>query len=493
MMKIRNRQHHKLANRFIAITSLFALTFMTYCAPLADAADDLSLSSIPSLSMSGENVYHLQQVEETTAGTPLNAAVSTLKVVRGRSQIIKFAQPIVRISIADPQLADIIPLAPDQIMINGKTRGVTSFVVWDEFGQEGIFDLYIENDSTELLKAIETIAPNEKIQVRVTDDSFILSGQVSNSIILDEIRQTAKAYGFDEDKFVNLAEAPAPQVILEVKIVEARRNTAKDIRSSFQTLGRDFSATRLGSGLDTTILGALGGVGRADGGLVPGRFPGAAGAVQATTQNVIGLAQTSNTVGGIKGLLTPFGKDSFQIGWDLLETQGKVTILAEPKLVCTHGRSANFLAGGEFPFVGSVDQNGSPIIQFKEFGVKLDFTPWISTRSGRIELKVAPEVSSLDTTNCVQGGGGTQVCGINKRSTETVVELEDGETLMISGIIQRQELNQYAQIPFIGDLPILGQFFKNSNKSRQDSELLVVVTPRIVRPGDYGNILGKAL
>ena len=176
----------------------------------------------------------------------------------------------------------------------------------------------------------------------------------------------------------------------------------------------------------------------------------------------------------------------------MLETSGKINTLANPTLVCSHGRTASFLAGGEFPFVGSVDQNGSPIMSFKEFGVKLNFTPWIAIKSGRIELKVAPEVSNLDKTNCVTGGGGTQVCGISKRSTETIVEMNDGDSLMISGILSRQEQDTFAKVPFIGNVPVLGNMFKNSNTSKTDQELVVVITAHILKQNDYGKVLGNS-
>ncbi len=452
-------------------------------------------------------LYHMQQTaDESMFGqsqmnaddmpptSTLQGNLTSIKVIRGRSQIIKFAQPVSRISIANPQIADIIPLAPDQIMINGKSRGVTSLIVWDDDGQEGVFDLYVENDSSELVKAIESIAPNERIAVRVTDDSFILSGQVSNSVILDEIRQTAYAYGYREDKFIDLTETPVPQVVLEVKIAEANRSVARALKTSFSLdIGNSFSLTRLANlfddGLGQTLPAAL---------LNASPFP-AVGAGTRTTAGLIpsrpiGLLQQGTNVGGLTGAGLGLSPSSpFGAAWDFLETTGKVTVLAEPTLVCTHGRSANFLAGGEFPFVGSVDANGSPIVQFKEFGVKLDFTPWISIRSGRVELRVAPEVSSLDSSNCVAGAGGTQVCGILKRTTDTTVELQDGESLMIAGILTREEQNTMQKVPFVADLPVIGNFFKNANTTKSDRELIVVVTPRIVKPGHYGKILGKQL
>lgn len=432
-----------------------------------------SLSQKPS----GYNFQQLDEGEKPNASPrTLQGTVTSIHVTRGRSQIVKFAQPIMRLSIAEPTVADIIPLSPDQVMINGKLRGVTSLVVWDENGQEGIFDLYVQNDSSELLNVVDQVAPNEKIQARVTDDSFILSGQVSSSVVLDEIRKTAAAYGFRDDKFIDLTDTPVPQVMLEVRIAEANRSVGRQLKTAFQVQSGkgDFSLVRLANPLDNVLLGRLG---RSSGGLLPN----ALGAIQNT--------QAGTNVGGFTGSINPLRNLSTM--WDMLESNGKINTLANPTLVCTHGRTASFLAGGEFPFVGSVDQNGSPIVQFKEFGVKLNFTPWISVKSGRIEIKVQPEVSNLDTSNCIETRG-SPVCGILKRSTDTTVDLMDGESLMISGILSREEQNTFAKVPFIGNVPVLGNMFKNANMSKSDRELVVVITPHIVKQTDYGKILGSA-
>ncbi|MCE3235833.1 MAG: type and secretion system protein [Vampirovibrio sp.] len=412
-----------------------------------------------------------------THSKALQGSVTSIRVTRGRSQIVKFAQPIMRLSIAEPTVADIVPLSPDQIMINGKLRGVTSLIVWDENGQEGIFDLYVQNDTSELLDAVTSIAPNEKIQARVTDDSFILSGQVSSSVILDEIRKTASAYGFRDDKFIDLTDTPVPQVMLEVRIAEANRSTGRQLKTAYQIRSAtgDFNLVRLANALDSSFLSS---VNRATAGLTPN----ALGPIQ--------VSQAASNAGGITGAINPFR--NFSVMWDMLETSGKVNTLANPTLVCTHGRTASFLAGGEFPFVGSVDQNGSPVVQYKEFGVKLNFTPWISIKSGRIEIKVQPEVSSLDSSSCVSGAAGSQICGILKRATDTTVELMDGETLMISGILSREEQNSFAKVPFIGNVPVLGNMFKNGNMSKTDRELVVIITPHIVKSSDYGRVLGAA-
>lgn len=446
-------------------------------------------STEPSRNMSP--AYAFQQLDESEkpghraepTTKSLQGNVTSIHVTRGRSQLVKFAQPIMRLSIAEPSVADIIPLSPDQIMINGKQRGVTSLIVWDENGQEGIFDLYVQNDTSELLDAVQAIAPSEKIQARVTDDSFILSGQVSNSVILDEIRKTAAAYGFREDKFIDLTDTPVPQVVLEVRMAEASRSVGRALRTGFSQSSGSLTLTRMANTLDSGVLGQ-----------VVDRLIGQSGNITRATQGIIpvrplAVSTSANNVGGLTGSFK--FSDNLSAIWDLLETRGKINTLANPTLVCTHGRTASFLAGGEFPFVGSVDQNGSPIVQFKEFGVKLNFTPWISPESGRIELHVNPEVSNLDSSNCVPTKAAP-VCGILKRSTDTTVELMDGETLMISGILSREEQDSFQNVPFITNVPVLGNMFKNGNLSKTDRELMVIITPHIVKSSDYGKVLGSA-
>lgn len=415
----------------------------------------------------------------TQSTVALKGRVTTLTVNKGRSQIIKFAQPINRIAIADPTLADIVPLSPEQLMINGKQRGATSLVVWDKNGQEGIFDLQVLIDNTPLLDAIDAIAPNEKIVARITDDSLVLSGQVSNSIILDEIRRLAAAYGYKDANFIDLTETPTPQVVLQVKIVEASRSVVQNLSTSFAINHGDF---KIGRFLNIPQPAAA----------APGAAAGPARAVVFPGRDVFNQQfrnQTSGSVGGIFGGIVPLSRSvdfNLQQAFDMLETVGKVSTLANPTLVCTHGREATFLAGGEFPFVQGTDQNGSPLISFKNFGVELAFTPWISSRTKRVELKVAPSVSQLDNSTCVAGAAGSTVCGLTKRNSSTVVEMNDGETLLISGLISRDEQKNMSAVPFIHNVPILGALFKNPNFQKRESELVVLVTPHIMDQGDYG-------
>jgi pilus assembly protein CpaC len=418
------------------------------------------------------------------ADPSLKAQVATVQVVKGRSQILKFDQPITRVSVADPAIVELLPLAPDQLLLNGKQRGVTSLIVWDENGQEGLFDVTVRNDTSELLSAIQELSPDEKLQARVTDDSVVLMGQASSSVVIEDIRQLAGAYGYRKENFVDLTDTPAPQVSLKVRIIEASRQVTRNLKTSFNSASGNLNVTRLANptqlvetALSNNRLPAIlpanpGNLLQQLGGVLP-------------TQNLgiqsqpLRFVQGSNTVGGLTGGVSPVR--NFDVAWDFLESTGKVRILAEPTLVVTHGRSANFLAGGEFPFVGSTDQNGGPIVSFREYGIKLNFTPWIALRSGRIEMKVQPEVSSVDSSNCVTTSGAS-VCGLIKRSSVTTVDLKNGETLVISGILTKDDEERFQKIPFVADIPVIGSLFKNASTNRSERELVVAITPTIITP-----------
>ncbi|MDH4378994.1 MAG: pilus assembly protein N-terminal domain-containing protein [Vampirovibrionales bacterium] len=372
-----------------------------------------------------------------------------LRLVNGRSQIISFSKPLTRVSIANPALADIIPLAPDELLINGKQRGVTSLVVWDSTGKEGVFDLQVDNDTSEMRRAISAIAHDEAVDVRVTDDSVIVSGHVSSSVILDEIRRVASGYGYRDDKFVDVTDTMTPQVVLDVKILQMNRSVARQFKTSFSR------------------------------NLATGNTSGFSIARSA------GAGVTANSIAG--GLLAGWGfGPNINVSLAALETEGKLTTLAEPKLISTHGREASFLAGGEFPFVTGVSIQGQAQVTYKEFGVGLKFTPWINVRNGLIELKIKPEVSKIDTTNCITTGASTlNICAISKRTTETTVQLEDGESLMLSGVLTKDEEDTFSKVPFAGDMPVLGNLFKNKVTSRADTELVIIVTPHMMNKEMY--------
>ena len=425
-----------------------------------------------------------------------------IHVVKGQSHIVKFAQPLKRVSIADPAVADVVPLSPTQLLIQGKGRGLTTLIVWNGQDKEAIFDIQVERDTKEIETALRRIAPQETVSLNVTDDSLIISGTVSNAVVLDEMRRLAGAYGYKDDKFVDLTDTTTPQIVLSVKIVQMSREIARDLKTSFGgNAGTNFTVTRLANPVDTNILSRIfpnpaqlfqtnPATGRDSAGLAPGFSQFGQGANSTKlTQRFLPFIQSGNNIGGITGTL--MAGTAFQTALDFLESEGKASTLAEPQLVTTHGREASFLAGGEFPFIVGASLSGVPNIEFKEYGVGLKFTPWINPRTNLIDLKIAPEVSELDSSNCVVTATGN-VCGLFKRTTNTMVQLRDNESLLISGILTHDETNSLSKVPFISDVPILGAFFKNSSKTKRDTELVVIVTPHVLTPASQASMTQQA-
>ena len=402
----------------------------------------------------------------TTRGLHQEEAPRALSVYKGRSQVLEFKQAIKRVAIGNPEVAEVVPLQSNQLLVNGKVNGTTTLAIWSQQGHEVLFKLSVVSDYAKLTKTIQQLIPNEKnYSLNITDDSFIISGALSSSTQMNEIKKLAATYGYQEDAFVDLTETPTPQVALDVKIAEATRTSLKDFKVGLASnINGDVGFTTIDSlpaNTDTpVVIGAL--------------SPG----------------QTSN-VGGLVAATTIGGSDlSFQARFDLLEQEGKVRILAEPTLVCTNDKEASFLAGGEFPFIVGVDQNGNLIVEFKEFGIRLNFTPHVFLRSGRIQLKVEPEVSQLDTSTSQTVSGGQSVFGLLSRRTETTVELKDGSSLMISGLISRNEQETISKTPWAGDLPVIGALFRSKDNQKEDRELIVIVTPRILSPDNEPPILG---
>jgi pilus assembly protein CpaC len=183
--------------------------------------------------------------------------------------------------------------------------------------------------------------------------------------------------------------------------------------------------------------------------------------------------------GSLVGAYLPSWNEDLLAVWELMEQRGKISTLAEPNLVVTHGRQASFLAGGEFPYVTGISPQGVPQVAFKEYGVKLTFTPWLAPNSNRIELQVAPEVSAIDRSNCI-ATGNVNLCGITKRNAGSTVSLRNGEMLVIAGILNKEDQDLFQKIPWVGDLPLIGRLFKNSETTRNQRELLVFVSPTIL-------------
>ena len=398
-------------------------------------------------------------------------SVEALHLLVGRSLVISSLARICRISVADPTIVDVVVVSPNQILVSGKSPGASSLLIWDEAGQTRTFDALVDLDKAELVARIRQLIPNEPIEVETRGGVVTLSGRVSSPAVADRALALAEAMAPRKGSVVSLLEIPAPrsgEVLLEVKFADVDRSTMSQ-------LGVNLLSTSPAKTVFTTTTGQY-----------------SPPAVQSGQTITGGSTTTSTAAISSAGVPITFNqllnififRPDINLGAIIQALQEKnlLQVLAEPNVLAETGKEASFLAGGQFPFpVVQGSTGGVPVvtIQFREYGVKLHFTP-IITPEGLIHLKVGPEVSSLDYTNALTIQGFT-IPSIATRSVESEMILKDGQSFVIAGLVNNQVVEQFSKIPGLGDLPILGQFFKSRSITKSQDELLVMVTPRIVR------------
>ncbi len=392
----------------------------------------------------------------------------------GKSVLVDCAQPIQRVAIGLGDIAEASAISPTEIMVDGKAAGETSLIIWDIHGGRQFFNVTVRQQATvtgdsldAIRRELRTELPGQSIRVSFSNNAIFLRGTVNDLVSSAHAVQIASAAG----KVVNLLDVNVPkgdpQILLKVRFASVDRNRARQLGINLFNLG-------LGN--------AVGGV----------------STTQFAPPQISGTASGASGVGGVAGgavfsnefnLLAYF--PGLGVGADIsaLESKGAVQVLAEPNRLATDGKEASFLAGGEFPYPVAQGSNGgvSVSIEFKEYGIRLNFIPTITPR-GTIRLQVAPEVSALDYTNEVNISG-FEVPGITSRRVNTEVELADGESFMIGGLIDKSTNDTFEKIPFIGDIPIIGKLFQSEQKTKNDSELIVIVTPEIVSPLPVGQPL----
>jgi pilus assembly protein CpaC len=389
----------------------------------------------------------------------------------GRSLVITSQARIFRISVADPSIVDALVVSPTQILINGKAPGVASLVIWDETGQNQTFDAYVDVDVSELVGKIHQVLPSEPIQVEARGGVITLSGAVSSQAVADHIVAVAQAMSSRKDSVVSLLQVPATksgEVLLEVKFADIDRSTLSQF-------GANLLSTSPAKTVFTTTTGQYSPPSVQSGQTITGTST-------STQTAAISSAGIPITLGQLLNVFIFRSDINLGVVIQALEEKNLLQVLAEPNVLAETGKEATFLAGGQFPFpVVQGSTGGVPVvtIQFREYGVKLAFTPVI-TPEGLIHLKVAPEVSSLDYTNALTIQGFT-IPSLATRSVQSEMILKDGQSFVIAGLVNNQVVEQFSKIPGLGDLPILGQFFKSRSISKSQDELLVMVTPHIVR------------
>lgn len=413
-----------------------------------------------------------QQAQESqTQQAPGEA--ETLHVLVGRSLVVTSPARIKRISVADPSIVDAVAVSPNQILINGKAAGGVSLVLWDETGQSQEFDINVDVDVRGLAEQIREAFPDQQVRVEAQKDVVVLSGPVGSMTVADKMLEMAKA---SSSKAVSLLSVPPPaapgEVLLQVKFAEVDRAAMSQLGANLLLpSGKTMGAFTTGQFGATTL----------NGGLLP--TPGSG--VVTTLANGTTTATTSGF--SLSNLLNIFLYNpqlNLAATIEALQQRNLLEILAEPNLLTESGKEASFISGGEFPFPvvqgGGAGTLPTVTIQFREFGVRLYFTP-VLTPTGNIHLKVRPEVSSLDYTNALTFSGYT-IPALSTRRVESEMELKDGQSFAIAGLVDNRVTEVASKIPGLGDIPILGKFFQSRNLSKSRNELLVLVTPRIVKP-----------
>jgi pilus assembly protein CpaC len=384
-----------------------------------------------------------------------------ITLLEGRGELISFPQDVTKVAISEPKIADAVVISPREVMINAKGPGRATMVIWETGADPARYEINVTKDTTEwdaFSKAINDAA-GAPISVTGTGDTIVLSGKVKSA---EDAKRLAGMAQTRAKTVINLLQSPPPaeprQILLQVKFAAIDRVALTQIGFNL------FSTNPKMIGTTTTEQ------------FTPPRFS----QLQPT-----GTGQTVN----FSDLLNLFAfRPDLNIGATIkaLQENDLLQILAEPNLITVEGKAASFLAGGSFPFptITTTPTGGAtaPVVtvQFKPFGVKLEFTPTV-TAQGSIDLQVAPEVSSLDFANAVTLQGFV-IPALSQRRAETEVILKDGESFAIAGLIDNRVIETLSKVPGLGDLPVLGKIFRSRSTQKSTDELLVVVTPHFVKP-----------
>ena len=444
-------------------------------------------------------------------------ATPAITVTVNKSMVFRLAERAKRVSVSQPEVADVLVVAPSQLLINGKNVGTTSLIIFDEKGEVSNYDLIVAPDISALRAQLRSVFPNEKVNISTSGPSMVLSGEVSNEVVYDRVLEIVATYlppkppaavAQSTSQVFTLGATPLAQIassgigfagggslafteessitdpyrwgdkkkidgVIDLLVIREIRQIELDVvvadisMTKLRDIGLDFAQTFNGrvASLSTIGSAAFGSLG---------------------TQSIVGNAISS------VGIFPPAtGAFSYVNGayalatlYRALQNKDIAQILAQPRLVVKNGRSGGFLSGGEVPIITTTANTFGVI--YKPFGVRLDFIPTI-TLSDRIDLRVFPEVSDI------AAGVGTGTPTFAVRRTVSRVELKEGESLIIGGLLDQRVVKDLTKFPWLGDIPILGALFRSTHFQNKESELVFVITPRIVRtmkPGEKPQLPG---
>ncbi|HET9304439.1 MAG TPA: type II and III secretion system protein family protein [Candidatus Sulfotelmatobacter sp.] len=385
-----------------------------------------------------------------------------LRVMVGKSLLINTTERLKRISVTDPSIAYAHPITPTQILVHGKTPGEVSLLIWDELERSRSFDLRVDVDVSACAEEEHRVFPDEQITVTPSRAAIVLSGHVTTEDVAKRAGDLAGAYSPKIINVLTFGPVGAQEVLLQVKFAEVDR-------SALTQMGINFVSPGAGNTIGTVTTGQYGGFGPQT--LSPSGSSSSGGGTTTTS---------GQTISNVLNLFIFRPDINFGAVIEALQNKSLLQVLAEPNLIAVNGKKASFLAGGQFPF--PIVQPGAGFtavtISFKEFGVRLEFTPVIMP-NGNIHLQVAPEVSTLDFANALTISGFT-VPALSTRKAETEFELQDGQSFVIAGLMDNRVTDIYNKIPGLGDIPILGNFFRSKSLQKSNSELMVLCTVRRV-------------
>jgi pilus assembly protein CpaC len=385
----------------------------------------------------------------------------TLQVYIGKSQDVRMDASFTDISVGDPEVADVNPLTDKSLSILGRKNGTTRVSVYAE-GKKliGIFDIEVTHDTSMLQHELQRRFPYAKLKVTAVNGRIMLSGNAPDAVTVDKAITIARQFAPDVINTVGVTQPQ--QVMLEVRFVEASRTAGRELGVQWNMFSRKMTAN-IGSRQPASNL--------------PIHAPTSSSDIP-VGEVAAGVLSGTSPFGFLIGRMIANGMTT-DVLINALEQKGLARNLAEPNLTALSGDTASFLAGGEFP-IPIPSGLGTVAIEYKKYGVGLAFTPTV-LGDGLINMKIEPEVSQLDHSNPVQVAG-ISIPPLIVRRASTTVELRDGQSFVIGGLLQSKGQTQLQQLPWIGDLPVLGALFRSAQYQKNETDLIIIVTPRIVRP-----------
>ncbi len=403
--------------------------------------------------------YSISHAQENSykASFQQNKEAIPVNVLVGQSRVINFDRPVGRFSVSNPEIAEAVLVTPDQVLVNGKAFGQVNFIAWEQTGgQFLVFDVYVRANLSLLDSQIRALFPKDDIRLSQANGSVVISGSVANATTASQVQSVIEAANF---KVVNMLTSPvtdATQIQLQVRVAEVNRNRLRDYGTSFSSGPPGGTGGYWNSGNGPSVLGDT--------------TTSPAGAIIDTiiqpALNLFVFNRQINTGAMLR----------------LMRQEGAFRELAEPNLIAMNGQQASFLAGGEFPVpVLQMGQQGSGItIMWKEYGIRLNFKPTIIDED-HIRLELEPEVSTIDFATGVRFNGFV-VPALRTRRAKTGVELRDGQSFALAGLLDNNETKTLSRIPIVSDIPVIGALFKSKSFEKKETELMFFVTAHMVKP-----------